>query len=130
MYAIRSYYAMVSVCPGKENDFSFYEHQTATKEVGIENLSTPEIEAASDRIFCFGSISTIMSPAKESWIKFAKSRHDNSLIFYDLNARPSISKDPEKYSRITSYNVCYTKLLRHGLLYHSISESSSFGVSA
>jgi len=88
--------AVVSVRPGEENEFSFYESQTTVAMTAPEDFADIDIKD-SNKIFCFGSISTVLEPARYAWSGFAKNLKDASLIYYDLNTRPSIAKDPAKY---------------------------------
>lgn len=89
--------AIVSICPGKENAFSFYGRDTAEQMTKIEDLPEELGVRGETKICCFGSISTVMEPARFAWLEFAKRQGDTGLVMYDLNTRPSIAKDPEKY---------------------------------
>ncbi len=89
--------AIVSVQPGKENAFSFYGRDTAEQMTKIEDLPETVGTPEDKKIFCFGSISTILEPARFAWLEFAARQKPQSLLIYDLNTRPSIAKDPERY---------------------------------
>jgi fructokinase len=89
--------AIVSICPGKENAFSFYGRDTAEQMTKIEDLPTTLTPKDQNKICCFGSISTVMEPARFAWLAFAKAQRDSGIVIYDLNTRPSIAKDPERY---------------------------------
>ena len=89
--------AIVSIRPGKENAFSFYGRDTAEQMTKIEDLPVTLGDGKSPKICCFGSISTVMEPARFAWLEFANKQRDNGLVMYDLNTRPSIAKDPERY---------------------------------
>lgn len=89
--------AIVSIRPGKENAFSFYGRDTAEQMTKIEDLPAELGAGASSKICCFGSISTVMEPARFAWLSFAQKQRETGLVIYDLNTRPSIAKDPEKY---------------------------------
>ncbi len=92
--------AIVSIRPGKENAFTFYGRDTAEQMTKIEEL--PEVLGRDDenKICCFGSISTVMEPARFAWLEFARRQRDRALLCYDLNTRPTIAKDPERYRGI------------------------------
>lgn len=92
--------AVVSVRPGQENSFSFYGRDTAEQMTKIEDLPQNLESGDQGRICCFGSISTVMEPARFAWLEFAQKQRQNGLVFYDLNTRPSIAKDKEKYRAI------------------------------
>ncbi len=92
--------AIVSVRPGMENAFSFYGTDTTAQITRLEDLPTKLGNHDDNVILCFGSISTVMEPARFAWLEFAKRNRDKALIFYDLNTRPAIAKDAEKYRRI------------------------------
>jgi len=94
--------AIVSIQPGKENAFSFYGRDTAEQMTKIEDLPQILGEAKDRKICCFGSISTVMEPARFAWLGFAARQKPNSLILYDLNTRPAIAKDPERYRGIVA----------------------------
>ncbi len=89
--------AIVSIRPGKENAFSFYGRDTADQMTKIEDLPAALGAPDDNKIFCFGSISTVMEPARFAWLEFAARQKKDSLVCYDLNTRPSIAKDPERY---------------------------------
>ena len=89
--------AIVSIRPGKENAFSFYGRDTAEQMTKIEDLPVNLGGPDDKKIFCFGSISTVMEPARFAWLEFANRHKKDSLVCYDLNTRPSIAKDPERY---------------------------------
>ncbi len=89
--------AIVSIRPGKENKFSFYGRDTAEQMTKIADLPTSLGESGEDKICCFGSISTVMEPSRFAWLAFAAKQKETGLVMYDLNTRPSIAKDPEKY---------------------------------
>ncbi|MDD5585364.1 MAG: PfkB family carbohydrate kinase [Alphaproteobacteria bacterium] len=92
--------AVVSVHPGKENDFCFYDSNTTVQITAIEDLPEPQKTGGDNHIFCFGSISTVLEPARFAWYEFTKRLRNKALIYYDLNARPSIARDPEKYRNL------------------------------
>ncbi len=92
--------AIVSVRPGMENAFSFYGTDTTAQITRTEDLPVKLGDDGDNIILCFGSISTVMEPARFAWLEFAKRNRDKALIFYDLNARPAIAKDAEKYRSI------------------------------
>lgn len=89
--------AIVSIRPGKENAFSFYGRDTAEQMTKIEDLPVQLGDGQAQKICCFGSISTVMEPARFAWLEFAGKQRQNGLVMYDLNTRPSIAKDPERY---------------------------------
>ncbi|MFA6280600.1 MAG: PfkB family carbohydrate kinase [Bdellovibrionales bacterium] len=89
--------AIISIRPGKENAFSFYGRDTAEQMTKIEDLPTALGGEDEKRICCFGSISTVMEPARFAWLEFANRFKKNALVCYDLNTRPTIAKDPERY---------------------------------
>ncbi len=89
--------AIVSIRPGKENAFSFYGRDTAEQMTKIEDLPVELGGKGDSKICCFGSISTVMEPARFAWLEFAKKQRETGLVIYDLNTRPSIAKDPERY---------------------------------
>lgn len=88
--------AIVSIRPGKENAFSFYGRDTAEQMTKIEDLPS-SLATGEKKIMCFGSISTVMEPARFAWLEFCERNRVDSLCCYDLNTRPSIAKDPERY---------------------------------
>ncbi|HBM91274.1 MAG TPA: hypothetical protein DD400_05320 [Rhodospirillaceae bacterium] len=92
--------AIVSIRPNKENEFSFYGRDTAEQMTKIEDLPTSLGEIEEDKIFYFGSISTVMEPARFAWLAFAAKQKETGLVMYDLNTRPSIAKDPKKYREL------------------------------
>jgi fructokinase len=94
--------AIVSIQPGKENAFSFYGRDTAEQMTKIEDLPQTLGDANDRKVCCFGSISTIMEPARFAWLEFAGRQRQSSLVFYDLNTRPAIAKDPERYRGIVA----------------------------
>jgi fructokinase len=92
--------AVVSICPDMENAFCFYDSGTTVQVTKIEDFPPSLGDAGDNKIFCFGSISTVLEPARFAWFEFAKRQRDNSLVYYDLNTRPSIAKDSDKYRKI------------------------------
>ncbi|MDX2029000.1 MAG: PfkB family carbohydrate kinase [Alphaproteobacteria bacterium] len=92
--------AVVSVRPGQENSFSFYGRDTAEQMTKIEDLPQKLETGGDKKICCFGSISTVMEPARFAWLEFARKQRQESLVFYDLNTRPSIARDREQYRKI------------------------------
>ena len=92
--------AMVSIRPGKENGFVFYGRAGADEMTRIEDLPASLGDKGDQKIFCFGSISTVMEPARFAWLEFARRQREESLVFYDLNTRPSIARDPAAYREI------------------------------
>ena len=96
--------ALVSIKPGTENAFSFYSRGGADEMVTRQELpKAPFPSASSDpSIFCFGSISTVIEPARFAWKEFAQEQASKSVVFYDLNTRPSIAKDPVAYQKIVA----------------------------
>lgn len=92
--------AMVSIRPGKENGFVFYGRGGADEMTRIEDLPAQLGAKGDNKIFCFGSISTVLEPARFAWLEFARKQRENSLVFYDLNTRPSVAKNPDTYREI------------------------------
>jgi fructokinase len=92
--------AVVAIRPGKENGFVFYGRDTADQMTHIEDLPQTVGNAGDQKIFCFGSISTVLEPARFAWLEFAKRMRSDSLVYYDLNTRPSIAKNPVTYREI------------------------------
>ncbi|MDX9689104.1 MAG: hypothetical protein EOM37_06880 [Proteobacteria bacterium] len=92
--------AVVSTCPGKENDFSFYSTETAAQVTGTKELPQKLRDSNDGLILFLGSISTVMSPARDDWHAFCETARNHALCCYDLNARPSIAKDSETYREI------------------------------
>lgn len=92
--------AVVSIRPGMENAFCFYDNGTTVQVTKREDFPPSLGDIGDKKIFCFGSISTVLEPARFAWFAFAKQQRDHSLIYYDLNTRPSIAKDSDKYRKI------------------------------
>ena len=92
--------AIVSIQPGKENAFSFYGRDTAEQMTKIEDLPVILGRPADKKICCFGSISTVLEPARFAWLEFASRQRADALVCYDLNTRPSIARDPQRYRGI------------------------------
>lgn len=82
------------------NDYMFYRDNTAEEQTKRSELPDSLGEPGEGMICCFGSISTIMEPARHAWLSFAKSQRGKALLFYDLNTRPSVAKDPERYRKL------------------------------
>jgi fructokinase len=88
--------AVASIRPGRENAFSFYGRDTAEQMTKPEEL--PSNLPSPGTICVFGSISTVLEPARFTWLGFAKQQKQaGNLCMYDLNTRPSIIKSKEKY---------------------------------
>ena len=60
--------AMVSIRPGKENGFVFYGRAGADEMTRIEDLPQSLGEKNDQKIFCCGSISTVIEPARFAWL--------------------------------------------------------------
>lgn len=89
--------AIISIRPGMENAFSFYGRDTAEQMTKIDDLPASLGSDKDNNICFFGSISTVLEPARFAWIDFATRQRSKSLMLYDLNTRPSIARDPERY---------------------------------
>lgn len=93
--------AIVSIRPGHENHFVFYGRDTAEQMTQPHELPGM-LEAPGPKLCIFGSISTVMEPARFTWQEFAKRQKEEALVYYDLNTRPAIAKDPARYRQIVS----------------------------
>jgi len=93
--------ATVSVRPGQENGFTFYWRHTSV-QIKPEDVPASLGAPNESKICCFGSISTVIEPGRLAWLESAKKQRDQAIVFYDLNARPSIAKDPELYRSIVA----------------------------
>jgi len=88
--------AIVSMRPGHENQFSFYGRDTA--EQMLYPLDLPKSLPRVERKICyFGSVSTVMEPAGQTWLDFAKLQSRDGLVMYDLNTRPKLIADRAQY---------------------------------
>ncbi len=93
--------ALVAIRPGLENAFSFYGENTAEQTTRLEDLPDLGLTHGDTAVCCFGSISSILDPARQAWQAFAeKQKAAGALIYYDLNTRPSIAKDPKAYREL------------------------------
>jgi fructokinase len=93
--------AIVAVRPGQENSFIFYGRDTAEQMTQPQELPQ-SLPGQGDKICVFGSISTVLEPARFTWMGFAKTQKPDALIYYDLNTRPAIAKNPERYRGIVA----------------------------
>jgi fructokinase len=93
--------AVVSVRPGKENSFTFYGRDTAEQMTQPDELPTVLL-GGDNKICVFGSISTVLEPARFTWLEFAKRQKQHALVYYDLNTRPAIAKDQKRYQGIVT----------------------------
>ena len=79
------------------NDYMFYKDNTAETMTTRAELPATLDDIADGAICCLGSISTILEPARHAWLSFAKDQKGKALLFYDLNTRPKVAKDPKRY---------------------------------
>lgn len=94
--------ALVSIRQGADNAFSFYGEHTAEQMTRIEDLPASLGDENERKVCCFGSVSTIIEPARYAWLEFARRlrTEHNCLIYYDLNTRPSIVSDLKAYREL------------------------------
>ncbi len=90
----RTMLAFVSLRDDGERSFMFYRHPSADMLMTPEDIATDVIDAA--RIFHFGSITMISSPAREATLAAADhAKHNDTLISYDPNLRMALWPDAE-----------------------------------
>lgn len=96
-----SFISMVAVVSedGKGgNKYAFYgrNQMNTTEHLQMEEL--PKSFSQQDRLFCFGSVATTLSPSGQTLKKFANTQKETgSIILYDPNTRPSVITDREAY---------------------------------
>ena len=92
--AARTMLAFVSLRADGERSFNFYRHPSADMLMTPDDVATDVIDAA--RVFHFGSITLISSPAREATIAAAQyARSKGKLISYDPNLRLALWSDGE-----------------------------------
>ncbi|MDQ7025881.1 MAG: PfkB family carbohydrate kinase [Anaerolineae bacterium] len=90
----RTMLAFVSLRADGERSFNFYRHPSADMLMTPDDVATDMIDAA--RVFHFGSITMITSPAKEATLAAAQHAKENGkIITYDPNLRLALWTDAE-----------------------------------
>lgn len=92
--AARTMLAFVALGEGGERSFQFYRHPSADMLMTPDDVARAVIDAG--RIFHFGSITLISSPAREATLAAVEYARDaNKLISYDPNLRLALWPDAE-----------------------------------
>lgn len=90
----RTMLAFVALGEGGERSFQFYRHPSADMLMTPDDIANDVIQAG--RIFHFGSITLISSPAREATIAAAEAARDaDKIISYDPNLRLALWPDAE-----------------------------------
>ena len=80
------------------NKYAFYgrNQMNTTEHLQMEDL--PHDFKQKDRLFCFGSVTTTLSPSGQTLKAFAiEQKKNDSIILYDPNTRPSVIPDKDIY---------------------------------
>ena len=96
--AFISMVAVVSEDGKGGNKYAFYgrNQMNTTEHLQIDDL--PNDFTQKDRLFCFGSVTTTLSPSGQTLKAFAlKQKKNDSIILYDPNTRPSVIPDKDIY---------------------------------
>ena len=121
MYAIRSYYALFRCVNGKKvavpfTDEHFYLRgsvEYTNPQVTVEEtqgvIGTRLLETCANYYFEQGLHQPNKSDVKALTNLLKEPSGEGYIVAFLLNTD---DVEPDRYSRITSYNVCYTKLLR------------------
>jgi sugar/nucleoside kinase (ribokinase family) len=80
-----------------ENGFSFLQQGTTVGAIQPSEL-TYTTEPHEKNIFIYGSISTTLPSAGEILLEHAKQSRKDGLIYFDLNARPSVINEMDDYT--------------------------------
>jgi fructokinase len=103
--------AFVSLRDDGERSFMFYRHPSADMLMTPADVATNIIDTA--RIFHFGSISMINSPAREATLAAADhARTHDTLISYDPNLRMALWQDAESARIGMRRGLDYAHLLK------------------
>ncbi len=96
--------ALVDVRDGK-NTFEFYGRQKPNTVEALELSDLPQDYAEDHRLYCFGSVITNVSPARETLEQYARIQADaGHVIYFDPNTRPSLVADRDAYiARLKQY---------------------------
>lgn len=90
----RTMLAFVSLRADGERSFNFYRHPSADMLMTPDDVATDIIDSA--KVFHFGSITMITSPAKEATLAAAQhAKEGGKLITYDPNLRLALWSDAE-----------------------------------
>ncbi len=96
--------ALVEIRDGR-NTFEFYGRQkpNTVEQLLIEDLPHDYKEA--ERLYCFGSVITNVSPARETIEQYARAQAAGGhVIYFDPNTRPTLVKDRDAYiARLADY---------------------------
>ena len=80
------------------NKYAFYgrNQMNTTEHLQIEDLPTSFTQE--HKLFCFGSVTTTLSPSGQTLKTFANAQKKNdSIVLYDPNTRPSVIPDKDIY---------------------------------
>lgn len=104
--------ALVDVREGK-NTFEFYGRQKPNTVEQLLLSDLPQDYAEDHRLYCFGSVITNVSPARETLEQYARLQADaGHVIYFDPNTRPSLVADRDAYiARLVDY-ASYMSIMR------------------
>jgi fructokinase len=104
--------ALVEVREGR-NSFEFYGRQKPNTVEALQLADLPQDYNEDHRLYCFGSVITNVSPARETLEQYARLQADQDhVIYFDPNTRPSLVADRDAYiKRLVDY-AGYMSIMR------------------
>lgn len=104
--------ALVDVRDGK-NTFEFYGRQKPNTVEALELSDLPQDYNEDHRLYCFGSVITNVSPARETLEQYARLQAAlDHVIYFDPNTRPTLVADRAAYIKRLQDYAGYMSIMR------------------
>lgn len=88
------------VTHGKDNNSFYFPNAESNAMLATNPDHLPDLPAEEHKMFLMQGVCSAMKPSGKHWLRFAQGINDNTLIVYDVNARPSLIHNLQAHRKL------------------------------